>query len=435
MISSEVSMKEIICPHCGKAISINESDYNDLLSQIKNHEIEDRVKENEKLLLAKSKEEELKKAAIEADKRRELEEKILRLENDLKNKDREKELALSKAKEETSATIQELTYKLKGEGERQKAAIIEATSSYKEELSNKANEILSLNHKLGEKEKEKEEKLREQKAHYDFIIKTKDEEVEHYKDLKSKLSTKMVGEELEQHCLNEFNKLRMTAFPSAYFEKDNDASEGSKGDFIYRDYEDGVEFISIMFEMKNEMDETATKHKNEDFFKKLDKDRATKKCEYAVLVSLLEEDNDYYNQGIVDVSYLYPKMYVIRPQFFIPLITLLRNAALKTVESNKQLLAYQQEHIDITNFEQKLIDFQDSFGKNYVTAKNKFDEAIKNIDKSISDLQKAKDALLSSENQLRLANDKAQNVTIKKLTRGNETMAKKFKELKNNDES
>lgn len=435
MSFSEVFMKQINCPHCGKAITINESDYNDLLSQIKNHEIEDRVKEKENLLLSKQREEEYKKAEIEANKRKELEEKIIRLENDLKNKDQEKELALSKAKEESSAAINELNLKLKGEEERKKMAIIEATSEYKEQLSNRDNEILSLNHKLDEKEKEKTEKLREQKANFDVLLKAKDEEVEHYKDLKSKLSTKMVGEELEQHCLTEFNKLRMTAFANAKFEKDNDASDGSKGDFIYRDYQDGIEYISIMFEMKNEMDETATKHKNEDFFKKLDKDRTSKKCEYAVLVSLLEEDSDYYNQGIVDVSYLYPKMYVIRPQFFIPLITLLRNAALKTVEANKQLVAYQQEHIDITTFEQKLIDFQDSFGKNYVNAKNKFDDAIKNIDKSIADLQKTKEALLSSENQLRLANDKAQAVSVKKLTRGNKTMAEKFKELKGNDES
>lgn len=427
-------MKEIICPHCGKAITINESDYNDLLNQIKNHEIEDRVKEREAVILSAKKAEELATAQEEREKRKALEEEILILKNALNSKDQEKELALTKAKEENSAKIQELTFKLNGEEERRKMAVLEATSSYEKELSTRDNQILSLTNELKEKDKEQDEKLKEQEKNFNFILKSKDEQIEQYKDMKAKLSTKMVGEELEQHCLNEFNKLRMGAFPNAYFDKDNDAADGSKGDFIFRDYDDGQEYISIMFEMKNEMDETSTKHKNEDFFKKLDKDRTAKKCEYAVLVSLLESDSDYYNQGIVDVSYLYDKMYVIRPQFFIPLITLLRNAAKKTVETKKELVAYQQEHIDITNFESKLLDFQEGFAKNYQNAQSKFEAAIKSIDKSISDLQKTKEALLSSENQLRLANDKAQSVTIRRLTHGNPTMARKFKELKEDDE-
>ena len=273
--------------------------------------------------------------------------------------------------------------------------------------------------------------LKRAKEDAQALVRYKDEEIERLKDMKARLSTKMVGESLEQHCETEFNRLRMTAFPRAYFEKDNDASEGSKGDFVFREAdEDGNEFVSIMFEMKNENDETASKHKNEDFFAKLDRDRAKKGCEYAILVSLLEPESELYNAGIVDVSYRYPKMYVIRPQFFIPIITLLRNAALSSLESKRELAAMRQQNIDVTNFEAKMEDFKEKFGKNYDAASRKFNTAIDEIDKTIDHLNKVKEALLSSDRNLRLANDKAQDLTIRKLTWGNKTMKAKFDEAR-----
>jgi hypothetical protein len=276
-----------------------------------------------------------------------------------------------------------------------------------------------------------EKKMEAQKSEYESKIHDKQIELDYYKDLKSKMSTKMVGETLEQHCLIEFNKLRATAFRNAYFEKDNDARTGSKGDFIYRECdENGNEIISIMFEMKNEMDTTATKHKNEDFFKELNKDRNEKECEYAVLVTMLEADNELYNSGIVDVSYIYDKMYVIRPQFFIPMITVLRNAALNAMEYKRELAAVRNQNIDVTNFEDKLMSFKSAFSRNYELASRRFGEAIDEIDKSIDHLQKIKAALLSSENNLRLANNKAEDLTVARLTRGNPTMKAKFDELK-----
>ena len=265
--------------------------------------------------------------------------------------------------------------------------------------------------------------------HKDEQLKEKDEQIDYYKDFKARQSTKMVGESLEQHCLTQFNSLRMTAFPTAYFEKDNDAKSGSKGDFIFRESVEGTEFISIMFEMKNEMDETATKHKNEDFFKELDKDRREKKCEYAVLVSLLEMDNELYNNGIVDVSYRYEKMYVIRPQFFIPMITLLRNAALNSLKYRQELEAAKNQQLDIANFEENMNAFKQGFGRNYEIASKKFKTAIDEIDKTITHLQKTKDALLSSENQLRLANNKAEDLSIKKLTKNAPSVRKMFEEI------
>lgn len=286
------------------------------------------------------------------------------------------------------------------------------------------------------KETEKDKQLQEQSLKDNFAVqlKAKDTEIAFYKDLKTRQSTKMVGETLEQHCEIEFNRLRATAFQNAYFEKDNDAKTGSKGDYIFRESTpEGIEFISIMFEMKNEMDTTATKHKNEDFFKELDKDRNEKNCEYAVLVSLLESDNELYNTGIVDVSHRYPKMYVIRPQFFISMITLLRNAALNSVQYRKQLAEYKNQNIDISNFEAEMNDFKEKFGRNYQLASDKFRKAIEEIDKTIDHLQKTKDALLSSENNLRLANNKAQDLTVKRLTKNNPTMAQKFAELENKE--
>ena len=312
-------------------------------------------------------------------------------------------------------------------------AVTTAVSAQKDTIVEKEKQIIFLETQLQDAAKDKQLQEQSLKEKYAFQLKEKDDLIAYYKDLKTKMSTKMVGETLEQHCEIEFNRLRATGFQNAYFEKDNDARTGSKGDFIFRDKtDDGVEYISIMFEMKNEMDTTAAKHKNEDFFKELDKDRCEKGCEYAVLVSLLEADSEFYNTGIVDVSYKYPKMYVIRPQFFIPIITLLRNAAANSIQYKRQLAEYSSQNIDVTNFENKLLDFQEKFSYNYGLAQKKFDEAIKDIDKTIDTLQKTKAALLSSENNLRLANDKAQDITIKKLTRGNPTMRQKFEDLKTN---
>jgi hypothetical protein len=314
-------------------------------------------------------------------------------------------------------------------------AVSTAVEAQKEALQQKEKTIAELQNQIKELEKENLIKAQNLKENYELQLKSKETQLEYYRDLKTKLSTKMVGETLEQHCETEFNRLRVTAFPNAYFEKDNDAKTGSKGDYIYRDKtEDGVEFLSVMFEMKNEMDTTATKHKNEDFFKELDKDRNEKGCEYAVLVSLLENDNDYYNNGIVDVSYRYPKMYVIRPQFFIPLITLLRNAALNAVQYRRQALELKNQNIDIAHFEDDINEFKEKFGRNYQLASDKFKKAIEEIDKTIDHLQKTKDALLSSDNNLRLANNKAQELTVKRLTRNNPTMRQKFAELGDKNE-
>ncbi len=300
-----------------------------------------------------------------------------------------------------------------------------------EDLKNKEFVIKELELKLQAKDAENDLKIKGIEEKYKNELQQKDAQIDFYKDLKIKASTKLLGETLEQHCQNSFNQIRMAAFPNAYFEKDNDTSiSGSKGDFIFREQtEEGAELISIMFEMKNEADTTSTKHKNEDFFKELDKDRNEKKCEYAVLVSMLEAENEYYNNGIVDVSYRYPKMYVIRPQFFIPIITLLRNANFRTVETKNELEKIKNQNLDITNFENKLLDFQDKFNKNVLTAKTKFDDAISEIDKTITHLTKVKEALLLSENNLRLANDKARDLSIRKLTYNNPTMKEKFKEL------
>ena len=309
-----------------------------------------------------------------------------------------------------------------------------AVSKKDREIAEKNAEIIELKGNVESAKKDIVLKESTLKAEYNAMLKAKDEAIEFYKDLKTKMSTKMVGETLEQHCEIEFNKLRATGFQNAYFEKDNDARTGSKGDYIFRDKtDDGVEFISIMFEMKNEMDTTATKHKNEDFFKELDKDRKEKSCEYAVLVSLLESDNELYNSGIVDVSHKYEKMYVIRPQFFIPIITLLRNAALNSVDYKRQLMDIREQNIDISHFEDDMNDFKEKFARNYDIASRKFKTAVEEIDKTIQHLQKTKENLLSSENNLRLANNKAEELSIKKLTKNNPTMAQKFAELKDNN--
>ncbi len=349
-------------------------------------------------------------------------EEINVLKEEFFDKDREKE-----------KVIEQLKAQVSGNETEKQLAVSQAVQEKEKEISRKLTEITELKSKLSNKDAESQ--LKEQSLHreYEDKLKSKDELIEYYKDFKARQSTKMVGESLEQHCLNEFNSLRMTAFPTAYFEKDNDAKTGSKGDFIFRETAEGIEFISIMFEMKNEMDETATKHKNEDFFKELDKDRREKGCEYAVLVSLLEIDNELYNNGIVDVSYKYEKMYVIRPQFFIPLITLLRNAALNSLKYRQELELAKHQQIDILHFEDNMNDFKKGFARNYRIASEKFKTAIDEIDKTIVHLQKTKEALLSSENQLRLANNKAEDLSIKKLTKNAPSVKEMFDEMKNDE--
>ncbi len=400
-------MNEIICPHCKKAFKIDEAGYADILKQVRNHEFNEEL--HDRLLAAEKDKESAIKLAEERVKNQ--------LLSDLAEKD--------KVAAEKSGEIARLEAKLQSTGTETKLAISEALNKVEKERDELAN-------KLENKENEQkivESSLREK---YESELKSKDEMILYYKDLKAKLSTKMVGETLEQHCEVEFNKLRATAFRNAYFEKDNDSSSGTKGDYIYRENDEaGNEIISIMFEMKNEGDETATKHKNEDFLAKLDADRNKKGCEYAVLVSLLESENELYNTGIVDMSHKFPKTYVIRPQFFIPMITVLRNAALNSMKYKAELAVVRAQNIDITNFEDNMEKFKDGFARNYDLASRKFSDAIDGIDKTIKQLEKTKAALVSSENNLRLANDKAQDLTIKKLTKGNPTMQLKFDELKN----
>ncbi len=390
-------MNEIKCPKCGTVFQISEMDYESIVKQIRDHEFEKELSLRDEQY-KKDKEKSIKIAQMDIEKEysEELNKKSLEI-SELK-----KQLELHESKKEL---------------EIEKA------------LGEKEKQINSLTTELNLKDKEFELKEKQLSETYESKLKDKEEQIAYYKDFKAKQSTKMIGESLEQHCSTEFNKLR-PLFKNSYFEKDNDAKSGSKGDFIYRDYDDdGNEMVSIMFEMKNEADETATKHKNEDFLKELDKDRKEKKCEYAVLVSLLEIDNEYYNSGIVDVSHIYDKMYVIRPQFFIPLITLIRNLAEKSLEYRKELELVKSQNIDITNFEENINLFKDSFSKSYKNASDRFKEAIEEIDKAIVQLQKTKENLLKSDNHLRIANNKAEDLSIKKLTSNSETVAKMFDEL------
>ena len=392
-------MNEIKCPHCSKAFKVDETGYANILKQVHDHEFENQLSER---LTQKEREQasELKLAKMDADS------------------------AMQTLKAEKEVEIERLRSTIREKDSSVQATVDKAVREMEKERDNLKNDL--KNSKL---EKENSENLLKDK--YKTQIRDRDEAIERLKDMKAKLSTKMVGETLEQHCENEFNKLRSTAFQTAYFDKDNDASSGSKGDYIFKDYEEnGTEIISIMFEMKNEMDTTATKRKNEDFLQELDKDRNEKGCEYAVLVSLLEPESELYNSGIVDVFYRYPKMYVIRPQFFIPMITLLRNAALNSLKYKTELALVREQNIDITNFETELDAFKTAFGRNYDLASKKFTTAIAEIDKSISHLQKTKEALLSTDRNLRLANDKAQDVSVKRLTRKNPTMAAKFDEVR-----
>ena len=432
-------MHEIKCPKCGEVFTVDESGYAALLAQVRDEQFHKELHERA-AQLQREKDEALKLASVQAQAEKEKSVYDLKQENEqLKNKlqslGKDKELEQAQTAAQYIQQIEQLKAQISAFDKDKQIAVIAAVDAQKDALSQKEQTIMELQSKL--KEAEKDSLLKEQnlKESFNAQLKAKDAAIEFYKDLKTKMSTKMVGETLEQHCEIEFNRLRTTAFPYAYFEKDNDARAGSKGDYIFRDKtEDGVEFLSIMFEMKNEMDTTATKHKNEDFFKELDKDRTEKGCEYAVLVSLLESDSDFYNAGIVDVSYRYPKMYVIRPQFFIPLITLLRNASLNSAQYRRQALELRNQNLDITHFEEKLNDFKDKFDRNYQLASDKFKKAIEGIDKTIDLLQKTKEALLSSDNNLRLANNKAQELTVKRLTRNNPTMKQKFAELTDKNE-
>lgn len=466
-------MNEIICPHCGKAFKIDEAGYADILKQVRDSEFDKQLHERLELAekdklnaieLAKEKaSSEMQKAtAVKDAEIQELKAKIDKeaetqklavaqalndvekerdkLANELKKALEDKdsaskltELQHTKELQETVAKkdreIQDLMAKLSANEVTQKLAVNEAVSAVEKERDELKNTV-----KQTELEKQLAEKSLRDK--YETQLKDRDDAIERLRDMKARLSTKMIGETLEQHCETEFNRIRATAFPRAYFEKDNDASSGSKGDYIFRDTDEaGTQIVSIMFEMKNESDTTATKKKNEDFFKELDKDRTEKGCEYAVLVSLLEPESELYNTGIVDVFHRYPKMYVVRPQFFIPIITLLRNAAMNSLEYKTELALVKAQNIDVTNFETDLDKFKNAFAKNYDLASRKFQTAIDEIDKSINHLQKTKDALLGTDRNLRLANEKAQDVTVKKLTKNNPTMASKFAELKDQDTS
>ena len=437
-------MHEIICPHCKKAFKIDEAGYADILKQVRDHEFEQQLHERLELAeqdkrnavdLATTKvTSELEKTAAAKDA--EIKELKVRLDAGEVTQKLAVTEALSALEKERDSLANELKQATHDKQTASQLAEAKLVNELQKAAATKDSEVQGLKSDLERAQLEKQLAETSLKDKYETQIKDREDEIERLRDMKARLSTKMVGETLEQHCETEFNRIRATAFPRAYFEKDNDARTGSKGDYIFRDsVEAGTEIISIMFEMKNESDETATKKKNEDFLKELDKDRTEKSCEYAVLVSLLEPDSELYNSGIVDVSHRYPKMYVVRPQFFIPIITLLRNAAQNSLKYKTELALVKSQNIDITNFENDLEAFKTGFARNYELASKKFKTAIDEIDKTIDHLQKTKDALLGSENNLRLANNKADDLTVKKLTKGNPTMATKFDELKNNDTS
>jgi len=464
----ENAMNEIICPHCGKAFKVDEAGYADIVKQVRDNEFDKQLserlqlaeqdKQNALALVKEQMNNEIQKANTVKDKLiqdlkakidtdqvsqqlavteaiKDIEKERDKLSNSLQKVKQDNENAMKLAEiqyhqelksisSHKEQEIQNLKSKIDSSNIAQQLAITQAVRVVEKELDKSKNS-------LKQSQLESQIAMKSLQDKYEIQIKDRDISIERLRDMKAKLSTKMVGETLEQHCETEFNRIRATAFPKAYFEKDNDASSGSKGDYVFKDQDESdTEIVSIMFEMKNESDTTATKKKNEDFFKELDKDRQEKGCEYAILVSLLESENEFYNTGIVDVSYRYPKMYVIRPQFFIPIITLLRNAAMNSLEYKTELALVKAQNIDVTNFESDLEKFKTAFGKNYDIASRKFQTAIDEIDKSINHLQKTKDALMSTDRNLRLANDKAQDVTVKKLTRKNPTMATKFEELK-----
>ena len=445
-------MKELKCPKCGSAFTVNEADYASIVNQIKNSEFESEVcKRIDELKAQQAAQDQVKEAknreAFNSQMQKKQEElqakeqELAILKGKLADIEDKKKLEITQAVSDKDIEIVRLKNAIELQKAEQEKAVMEAKEKMKEDITKKTQELAELRSakdmeianlqnqtKLDKSQAELEKNAI--KEEYEAKLKLAQEQVDYYKDLKLKMSTKMIGETLEQHCSNVFNGQMRPMFPNAYFEKDNDTVDRTKGDFIFRDSEDGTEYISIMFEMKNEAESTEKKHKNEDFFRKLDEDRRKKGCEYAVLVSLLEQDNELYNNGIVDVSYKYPKMYVIRPQFFMPIITLLVNAAKKSLKYRKELAIAKSQSIDITNFENKLMEFKDKFGKNYRIASEKFQTAIEQIDKSISALQKTKEALLTSENNLRLANDKAEELTIRKLTYKNPTMKALFEEAR-----
>jgi hypothetical protein len=445
-------MKELKCPQCGNVFKVDEADYASIVSQVKNSEFEAEVcKRLDELKAQQTAQQQVK----EAKNREEFNQQILKKEQEVQAKEQElailkdklagiedkKKLEITQAVSDKDLEIARLKSAIELQKAEQVQAVMMAKEKMKDDLTKKDKdmaelrsakdmEIAELRNLATLSKSQSELEKNAIRDEYEAKLKLAQEQVDYYKDMKIKMSTKMIGETLEAHCSNVFNGQMRPMFPHAYFEKDNDASGGTKGDFIFRDYEDGTEYVSIMFEMKNEMDTTATKHKNEDFFKKLDDDRKAKGCEYAVLVSLLEPENELYNNGIVDVSYKYPRMYVIRPQFFMPIITLLVNASKKSLEYKKELAIAKNQSLDITNFEERLMEFKEKFGKNYELASRRFREAIKEIDKSIDALNKTKEALLSSENNLRLANDKADELTIRKLTYKNPTMKALFDEAR-----
>ena len=445
-------MKELKCPQCGNVFKVDEADYASIVSQVKNSEFEAEVcKRLDELKAQQTAQQQVK----EAKNREEFNQQILKKEQEVQAKEQElailkdklagiedkKKLEITQAVSDKDLEIARLKSAIEIQKAEQVQAVMMAKEKMKDDLTKKDKdmaelrsakdmEIAELRNLATLSKSQSELEKNAIRDEYEAKLKLAQEQVDYYKDMKIKMSTKMIGETLEAHCSNVFNGQMRPMFPNAYFEKDNDASGGTKGDFIFRDYEDGTEYVSIMFEMKNEMDTTATKHKNEDFFKKLDDDRKAKGCEYAVLVSLLEPENELYNNGIVDVSYKYPRMYVIRPQFFMPIITLLVNASKKSLEYKKELAIAKNQSLDITNFEERLMEFKEKFGKNYELASRRFREAIKEIDKSIDALNKTKEALLSSENNLRLANDKADELTIRKLTYKNPTMKALFDEAR-----
>lgn len=460
-------MSELKCPNCGEVFQIDENSYASIIQQVRNDEFAKELARREQEM-AQRRESDIN--ALKAEQMRSHQEEMSRKDAEVAAKDREiaelraqmqsseteKKLAINEAVQNSEREqaknaqaelakrdaeiaardkeLAELRAKLASNETATKLAVTEAVQAQERVVAEKANEILVLQSKLSLQETESAMKISGVKEQYESQLKAKDEQIAYYKDFKAKQSTKMIGESLEQHCMNAFNQIRMTAFPTAYFEKDNDARTGSKGDFIFRESKDGIEFLSIMFEMKNENDETATKHKNEDFLKELDKDRREKGCEYAVLVSMLEADNEYYNSGIVDVSYRYPKMYVIRPQFFITMITLLRNAALNSLQYQQELQVVRNQQLDLTNFEANMNAFKDGFARNYRLASERFATAIEEIDKTIDHLQKTKAALMSSENNLRLANNKAEELSIKRLTKNAPSVREMFEAEKKNSE-
>lgn len=406
-------MQEIRCPRCGEVFQVDETGYAQIAQQVRDKEFKKELERREKDIEEKQEE---KARAARLQQEKEYGDAISQKNGELAEKDK---------------LIEQLKAQLAGTETEKKLAVAEAIQAKEQEITAGKTEIVTLQSKLSAQETEAQLREKSLQEQYEERLKTKEEQIEYYRDFKARQSTKMIGESLEQHCMSQFNSIRMAAFPSAYFEKDNDARTGSKGDFIFRDFSaDGTEYISIMFEMKNEADTTATKHKNEDFFKELDKDRREKGCEYAVLVSLLETDNDFYNNGIVDVSYKFEKMYVIRPQFFIPIISLLRNAALNSLKYQQELQTVRNQQLDILHFEENMAAFKEGFNRNYRLASERFREAVEEIDKSITHLQKIKEALLSSENNLRLANNKADDLSIKKLTKNAPSVRAMFDELK-----